>query len=51
MQDVAAEEIGDSGEADMRVRPHVEALAGNELAGAHLIEEDEWADHLPFARR
>ena len=35
----------------MRMRPHVEAAAGQELAGSHLVEEDEGAHHLPLPRR
>ncbi len=35
----------------MRMRAHVEALAGEELTRPHLIEEDEWADHLPCLSR
>jgi hypothetical protein len=31
--------------------PDVEALADEELAGAHLVEEDERADHLLFLGR
>ena len=51
VQDLALEQVGDGGEADMRVRAHVEAASGEELAGAHLVEEDERADHLALARR
>ena len=32
----------------MRVRAHVDALVGQELGRAHLVEEDEGADHLPL---
>ncbi len=28
MHDLAVEQIGDGGEADMRMRPHVDAVAG-----------------------
>jgi hypothetical protein len=35
----------------MRMRAHVHAAPGNELHRAHLIEEDERADHLPLAVR
>jgi hypothetical protein len=45
----AVEQIGDGGEPDMRMRPHVHALPGDELHRPHLIEEDEGADHLPLA--
>src|SRR4051812_6088969 len=33
----------------MRMRPHVEAGAQQEFRRTHLIEEDEWAHHLPLA--
>lgn len=32
----------------MWMRAHVDALACHEFGGAHLIEEDEGADHLPL---
>src|SRR5437868_13242627 len=35
----------------MRMRAHVHALAGHELHGAEMIEEDERADHLALAMR
>lgn len=44
MQDLALEEIGDRGEADVRVRPHIEALPGRERSRPHLVEEDEGPD-------
>src|SRR4051794_14665630 len=46
MQDAPVEQVGDRGEADVRVRPDVEALPGDELDGAEMVEEDERADHL-----
>jgi hypothetical protein len=51
MHDAAVEQIGDGGEPDMRMRPDVHALAGDELHRAEMIEEDERADHLPLAVR
>src|SRR5262249_57294018 len=51
MHDAAVEQIGHGGEPDMRMRPHVHALAGDELHRAEMIEEDEWTDHLPLAMR
>jgi hypothetical protein len=35
----------------VRMRADVDALAGQELCRAHLVEEDEGADHLPLRRR
>jgi hypothetical protein len=34
----------------MRVRPDVDALPGDKLCRPHLIEENEWPDHLPLRR-
>ena len=49
--ELALEEVGDGGEPDVRVRPHVDALAGDELRRPGLVEEDERPDHLPLRRR
>ena len=51
MGDAAIEQVGDGRQADMRVRPHVHALAGHELHRSHLVEEDEGANHLPLHLR
>src|SRR4029434_8734295 len=51
MHDAALEEIGDGGEADMRMRAHVDAAAGRELDRAELVEEDERPDHTALRRR
>ena len=51
VHDAAVEQIGDGGKPDMRMRPHVHALAGHELHRPEMIEEDEGADHLPLAVR
>lgn len=50
VMDLALEEIGQRREVDVRVRAHVDALVGQELGGAHLIEEDEGAYHLALLR-
>jgi hypothetical protein len=50
MQDLAGEEIGDGGEADMRVWPHVEPGARAERRRPHLVEKDERADIAPLGR-
>src|SRR4051812_3745778 len=47
MDDLAVEQEGDSGEADMGMRPYVDALAGAKFSGSEVIEEDERADHAP----
>ena len=44
--DLPLEQVGQRGKVDMRVRTHVNALIGQELGRAHLVEEDEGADHL-----
>ena len=51
MHDAAVEQVGDGGKPDVGMRAHVHALAGDELHRAHLVEEDEGADHLPLAVR
>ncbi len=49
MHDLAVEQEGDGGEPDMRMRPHVDALAALELGRPEMVEEDERADHAPAA--
>jgi hypothetical protein len=44
----AFQEVGNGPEADVGVGADVDALAGQELGRAHLVEEDEGADHLPL---
>jgi uncharacterized protein DUF2721 len=44
MQDLAFEEIGHRGKADVRMRPHVEAFARRERHRAHLVKEHERTD-------
>jgi len=44
MHDLAVEQIGQRGEPDMRMRPHVEAGAGGEYGGTEMIEEHERTD-------
>src|SRR5439155_2756864 len=50
MHDLAVEQVGDGGKADMRVRPDVDAASGFELRRPHLVEEDERSDHAPSNR-
>ncbi len=50
MVKLAAIEIGDGRQPDVRVRPHVDASASEELRRPHLVEEDEGTDHLPLRR-
>ena len=49
--DAPLHKIGHRRQPDMRVRAHVDALAGQEFDRAELIEEDEWPDHLTPGRR
>jgi hypothetical protein len=51
MVDIALEEVGNRGKANMRMRSHIQSVPRQELAWAHLIEENEGPDHLPLARR
>jgi hypothetical protein len=46
VEEPALVEIGDRREPDMRMRAHVDPLVGDELGGAHLVEEDEGPHHL-----
>ena len=48
VHDLAVEEVGHRRERDVRMRPHVDALAGRELARPHVIEEDERSDEAPL---
>src|SRR5262249_38487229 len=50
MHDLAVEQIGDGGKADMRMRPHIDAFAGAKYCGPEMIEENEWADHTRARR-
>ena len=47
----ALEQVRDGREADVRMRPDIDAAPGRQLRGAHVIEEDEWTDGLPRIRR
>src|SRR5262245_42973408 len=51
MHDLSVKQIGDGRESDMRMRPHVDALTRDELDRAHLVEEDEGANHLALRVR
>ena len=48
--DFAREEIGDSGEADVRMRSDIQAAARRERGRTHLVPEDEGADRPPPCR-
>ncbi len=48
VQHLTVEEVGDGRQADVRVRPHVYALARFEFGGAHVVQEDEGPHHPPF---
>ena len=45
MHDLAVEQIGDGGEPDMRMRPHVDAVAGAKHRRPDMVEENERPDH------
>lgn len=45
VQDLTGEQIGDGGDADVRVRPDVDALRGGQVRRAHVVEEDPRPDH------
>src|SRR3546814_19022119 len=47
MDDLALKQVGDGGQPDMRMRPHVEALALLELPRAPMVEKHERPDMAP----
>jgi len=49
--DLAADQVSDRGEADVRMRAHVDPLPQQKLGRTHLIEKDERSDHLAARRR
>ncbi len=51
MHDLAVEQVGDGGKPDMRMRPHVDAVAGVEHRRPEMVEEDERPDHARMPRR
>ncbi len=51
MHDLAVEQIRHGGKPDMRMRPHVEPVAGAEFRRPEMIEEDEGPDHARARRR
>jgi len=51
VQDGAVKQVGDGGQADVRMRAHIQAAPSQELARPYLVEEDERTDHLPLLRR
>ncbi len=50
VHDLALEQIGNRRDADVRMRPHGDALAGRKGRRAHVIEEHEWPNHAALAR-
>jgi hypothetical protein len=51
MQELALEKIRDGREPDVRMRAHVEPLAGRKRDGAHRVEEHERTDAAPRLRK
>ena len=51
VDDFAVIEVGQGGQPDMRMRPHVEPVAALELGRAEMIEKDERPDRPPAAVR
>lgn len=50
VHNLALEHIGRRGKPDVRMRPHVNSLAGAEHRRPEMVEEDEWSNQ-PGARR
>ena len=48
--EAALEQVGHGAQPDMGMRAHVDPVAGQQFRRAHLVEEDEGADHLPSGR-
>ncbi len=47
MDDFAFEQVGHCCQSDVGVGPHVEPASGRQHIGAHLVQENERADHAP----
>src|SRR6478736_2232355 len=47
----AFEKVGDGGEPDVRMRPHVDASSRRELHRPEMIEKNERSDHLGWKSR
>src|SRR5262245_22659404 len=51
MHNSSVKQIGNRGETDVRVRPHIKTMARKKLGWPHLIEENKGTDHLPLVTR
>ncbi len=51
VEHLALKQIGHRGQIDMRVRPHINTLAGRKFSRPHVIEKDEWAHHALLRTR
>src|SRR4051794_24690134 len=51
VDDLAIDQVGQRGEADMRMGPRIQALSGAEGDRTEAIEEDKRADHPALRRR
>ena len=51
MHDFAVEQVSHRGKPDMRMRPHVEAVAGAKFSRAEMVEENKRPDHSRARRR
>src|SRR5690349_7586279 len=49
VEHAALEQVGDGGKADVRMRPHIDALSRCKIHRAHVVEEDE-GSNLASAR-
>src|SRR5580704_13732024 len=50
VDDLAVEQIADSRQTDMRMRAHIDAVAGAEHRRAEMVKEDERSDHARIRR-
>jgi hypothetical protein len=51
MYNSPVKQVGDRGEPDMGMGPDVQAMSSKELRRPHLIEKDEWPNHLTLIAR
>ena len=51
VMDFAIEQIGDRRQADMRMRPDIDPLAGAEIGRSHVVEKDERTHHATSRER
>ncbi len=51
MHDLAVEQVSHRGKPDMRMRPHIDAVAGAEHSRPEMVEENKRPDHARLRGR